>query len=78
MFKKYVLCTNGLVDGVSEYNIYTVEDMINEYKKTYYGIYDDYGIYNMFSADRFILVTDKLINNIVDLKEGNYEIKSGR
>lgn len=69
MFKKYVLCINGLVDGVSEYNIYAIEDIINEYEKTYYGLYDDYGVYNIFSADRFILITDKLINNIISFKE---------
>ena len=71
MFKKYVLCINDLVDGLSYYKIYTAIYCKFKKEKLYYGLYDDYGMYNLFLADRFITVTESLVANIIEHKTSN-------
>jgi hypothetical protein len=50
----YKRCINGKVDGVSENKIYEIIDTKMYHGTYYYGINDDYGIYNEFKSDRFI------------------------
>lgn len=68
MFKKDILCINDLVDGLSKNKIYRAIHCEMKGGKLYYGLYDDYGIYNMFLENRFIIVTNDLINNIEEYK----------
>lgn len=67
--KKYVLCIDDLVDGLTMYKIYEVKYIkINYFNESRIDIIDDYGIYNTYFANRFIFVDDRLISNIIDFK----------
>lgn len=64
MFKINLICINDAVDGITENKIYTA---------TYVGWTDEvkyYGQYHLFLASRFITLTDDLINNIEEYKNG--------
>lgn len=68
MFKQHILCINDLVDGVTKNKIYTAIYCEMKQGKIYYGLYDDYGVYNLFLEERFIPVTEDLIDNIIEFK----------
>lgn len=70
MFKINIICINDAVDGITENKIYTATYVGWTDEVKYYGLMDDYGQYHLFLASRFITLTDDLINNIVEYKNG--------
>ena len=66
MFERDVLCINGLVDGVTKGKIYKAIGIFSKEDGEFYGLYDDYGIYGMFRKERFITITDTLIQNFTE------------
>ena len=65
MFKAYVLCINGLADGLTEGHIYQAIGKFPKEDGEFYGLYDDYGIYNQFRKERFIMITDRLNQSFI-------------
>ena len=56
-----VKCIDDLVDGVTKGKEYKVTNLFIRNDINLYGIVDNYGVYNEFRADRFIIVEkDKL------------------
>lgn len=68
MFNRDVMCINDLVDGITLYKIYTATHIEHKDNEVYYGIVDDYGVYNMFKQRRFVTVNEKMINSICEYK----------
>ena len=68
MFNRDVMCINDLVDGITLYKIYTATHIEYKDNEVYYGIVDDYGVYNMFKQRRFVTVNEKMINSICEYK----------
>lgn len=58
------MCINDMVDGLTLYKVYKVVYSEN----SYYGLTDDYGIYNLFERRRFTPVTEKMIISIEEYK----------
>jgi len=52
----YKRCINGKVNGISENTIYEIVETKIYDGIHYYGVNDDYGVYNEFKSDRFINV----------------------
>ena len=55
------MCINDMVDGLTLYKVYKVVYSEN----SYYGLTDDYGIYNLFERRRFTPVTEKMLIQVV-------------
>lgn len=68
MDNKDILCINGLVDGVTKNKIYSVVPVEIKDGKIYYGLIDDYGVYNLFKEDRFITITGELVKSFEEYK----------
>lgn len=59
-----LICINDLVDGLTKGKIYKVISRYCREDGVYYGIYDDYGAYNSYKSDRFMIITDTLTKNL--------------